>query len=322
MARVTPKGITMTRSRRRLLIALATSLAVGAGLLGGAAPAEAASFHASFHFKYQAIDGYKKRTLIRGSGSGGDTLKSGFVFHWYGSYHVPKPKVTVQRKVGKKWITLKSVHVKYGSQFTVSAKLPVYTVPAGVAKQKVLYRFKSTKSKKKHVDNTDYSRAFGVTYENQAMYTGFAAQMYSYLAAYCPAVAVHVDASIGANDHAGEFLWSRGITIDPSIATYSLENMQAVALHECAHDHQFFNFGASATGDKNAEAASKKIFIDDVDPANPTASPSIKPFDPYEHAADCASHSVQPAGYLGYGGYCNPTELAAGHALLTSTAKY
>lgn len=314
----------MNRSRRRLVLSLTTIAAVSAGLLVGVAPADAASaHHGRFYFKAQAIDGYAKATILRGSGSGGDTIKNYFQFYYYGAFHVPKPKVTVQRKVGKKWITLHSVKVSYGGHYTVSAKLPVYRVPAGVPSQTVKYRFKSVRSASKHVDNSDYSKSYTVTYENQAMYTGFQGQMYSYLAQYCPAVALHLDASIGEQSHAGEFVWSRGITIDPTIFTYTPEYLQGVALHECAHYHQFYNFGGSAAGDKKAQAASEKIFTNDVDPVNPAATPPVVgTFDPYEHAADCASHSVQPLGYLGYGGYCNTLELNAGFRLLTSNARY
>jgi hypothetical protein len=314
----------MHRSQRRILLALATAVAVVAGMLASAAPAEAAtSHHARFTFKYQAIDEYSKRNIIRGSGSSGDTLTNYYAFYWHGSYFSPKPKVTLQRKVGTKWATMKNVTVRFGKHFTVSAKLPAYTVPAGVASQKVLYRFHSTKSKKKHVDNSDYSSAYGVVYENPAMYTGFAAQMYGYLAPYCSTVAVHVSTAVAKRDHAGEFLWSRGITIDPAIANYTAPQLQGVALHECAHAHQFANFGKTARGSIEEAEAAMKIFVPDVNPdPNAPPSPQVGTFSAIEHAADCASHAVQPEGYLGYGGYCNAKELAAGGRLLTSSSRY
>ncbi|CAN5326249.1 hypothetical protein BH11ACT2_BH11ACT2_11670 [soil metagenome] len=314
----------MIRLRRRSTIALTTTVAVAAGLLVGAVPANAAtSHHSTFHFKYQIIDGFEKRTLIRGSGSGGDTLTNAYRWASWGTTHSPKPTVTLQRKVHAKWITQKSVKVTYGGHYTVSAKLPAFRVSAGVAKQKVLYRFASVKSARKHITNSDHSRAYGITYENQAMYSGFQAQMYGYLQQYCASVALHIDASVGQRDHAGEFAWSRGVAIDPSIANYPVESLQGVALHECAHAHQFYNFGASYAGTVKAQKASAAIFVNDPNPDSAAPpSPVVGGFDAFEHAADCASHSVQPAGYLGYGGYCNPGELDAGNRLLTTGSRY
>jgi hypothetical protein len=307
----------MSTTRRRIAIALSTTVLLIAGVFAGAAPASAASVSYKVYLKFPLIDGYNKSSILRGSGSGGDTLKVSMQFRYraYSEQKAPKPKVTLQRKVGKKWTTIKTA--KKGSNYSFSAKLPAYTVKAGKAKQVVKYRFKSTKSASRHVINTDYSKTFTVTYENQSLYTGLAAQVYQQLAPFCPAVAVRVDSGLAADQHAGEFIWTRGITVDPTIASYSPTDLRAVALHECAHYKQFNNFGASYTGDKKAQKASEKIFTNDVDPATgqPT-SPVIGGFNPYEHAADCASHAVEPAGYLGYGGYCNPNELAAGLRLM------
>ncbi|MDM4763487.1 hypothetical protein QT381_10745 [Galbitalea sp. SE-J8] len=309
--------------RRSLAIALSTVALVAGSVVVGGAPADAAGTTYQLYLTGRAIDGYRQGTIVRASGARGDTLKVGSKYRYRGSSAAPKGKVTLQRKVGSgTWKTIKKA--KQSSRYFYSAKLPAYTVPASVAVRTVKYRFRSARSVARGVLNTDYSATFTVKYENPAHYTGFQRTVYDYIAPYCPTVAVHLDRGIAADGAAGEFQWQRGISIDDTtVGAYSPAWQQGVALHECAHYHQFSAFGMSATGWKAMEKHSPSVFVNDVDPAtNAPDFPVAPDWEPLEHAADCASHAVQPAGYLGYGGYCNPTELAVGLALLTRNAKY
>ncbi|MFT4123756.1 MAG: hypothetical protein QM635_07990 [Microbacteriaceae bacterium] len=308
---------------RRLLIALGTVALLVTGVLAGAAPAQAASSTSyRLYLEGRIIDGYSKATIIRGSGASGDTLKVWVKYRYWGANTTPRAAVTLERKVGSgAWTTIK--RATRSSKYYYSAKLPKYTVPAGVASQTVKYRFTSAKSASRGITNTDHSKTFTVKYENQALYTGFAATMYSYLQSYCRTVAVHIDSGLSETGYAGEYQIMRGITINPEVESYSAAYQEGIALHECAHYHQFANFGKSATGLQRSDRLAAKIFVNDVNPdTGQPDSPVVGTFDPVEHAADCASHAVQPAGYLGYGGYCNAQELAAGYALLVENEKY
>lgn len=305
----------MHPSRRRLAIVLSTIVLLIAGVLGGAAPAQAASGSYKVILKYSVVDGFAGRSIVRASGAVGDVLETRMKYYWYGVDKRPEAQVVVQQLVGKKWKNI--AKAKRSGKFGFTYALPAHTVDPAVPAESIHYRFVSKKSAKHHILNKDTSKVFTVTYENPAFYTGLAAQVYAYSSAYCPTVAVHEDAAIAEAGHAGEFLWSKGISVDPAIASYAPQDLQAVALHECAHFHQFYDFGNSYKGDKVAQKNAPAVFVNDVNPATGAPdSPVSANWEPYEHAADCASHAVQPAGYLGYGGYCNPTELAAGLALI------
>jgi hypothetical protein len=308
--------------RRRLATALSASALLVAASVAGAAPAHAASGSYHVSIRYQVVDGYSKGSIIRASGASGDTLKVGIT--WRGSRKEPRLRMTLQRKIGSgAWKTVKRATRSPHGGYT--AKLAAYTVPAERASQKVAYRFTSTASAARGVRNTAHSKTFTVTYENPAHYVGLAKTVHDYIAPYCGTVAVHEDPRIGSMGYAGVFQFSRGITIDSQVAGYPPEKLQSVALHECAHYKQFTAFGRSADGDDRAEKRSPRVFVDDVNPATGQRdwpAPFGVPFDAYEHAADCASHALQPAGYLGYGGYCNPSELAAGLALITRNQRY
>jgi len=297
-------------------VAIATVILMLVSLIAGATPANAArGDYTKFSFmdsRYNTLDTFSPKGIVRGSGAS-VKISTAYTYRVVGKFK--KPKVVVQRKIGKKWITQKNVKVVYTTNYGVTARIPAYTVPAGVVKQKVQYRFKSFKSAKKRIITADKSSAIKVTYENQAAYTGLAAAMYSGMAAYCPTATVRIDASLAADNHAGEYRIDKGIFIDPSIANYPPAELLGVALHECAHMKQFYNFGGTYKGKLKEKRAADNIFVADPDPTG--ASPEyLQPFESREHAADCASRAINGGGYLGYGGYCNQVELDAGKRLM------
>lgn len=301
---------------RRLTLVLGTTALLVVGLLGGAAPAQAAAGSYEVHLTGRTIDGFAQTSLRRASGAAGDTLKVRMEFESTGAKHRPSPLVYLERRIGAGWHRVVRAQPRNGDD--IVAVLPAYTVPADVAKQYVEYRFTSERSRARGIRNTAHSDTFVVTYENPAFYSGLAKHFYAYSSLYCPTVAVHQSFRVGySRGAAAYYQWSQGITVDPSVEDYPADDLEAVALHECAHFHQFFDYGNNRVGDLAAEKASKRVFVNDDAPAGEvTARRPEGRFDPYEHAADCASHAVQPAGYLGYGGYCNPTELAAGLTLI------
>ena len=94
---------------------------------------------------------------------------------------------------------------------------------------------------------------------------------------------------------------------------------------------QFYSYGATYKGWEKAEKGAARVYSNDVnpDPAIPTPPSRGKisdgdgpGFDAIEHGADCAQLAITQTGYLGYGGYCNPNEIAEGGALLLTGSKY
>jgi len=315
------------KPRRRTLMAIGTAAIVLAStFVGVAAPASAAPrwgqsgttkvyFHGS---SGNRVDTYNASGIVRGSGAQ-VSVKFYYKVRFYGSPSKPKNStLSLQRKVSGKWHTIKSIKPKRTSGYSITAEIPPYFVPAGVPAQTVQYRVKLKKSGK--IVQGDTSTPIKIKYENQSMYTGFAYAIYASIAQFCPTASVRIDPTLASNDRAGQFSTQKGISIDPTVESYTVEKQQGVGLHECAHMKQFYNWGASIAGDKKAAAASAALFINDINPdPNVPTDPVVGAFDPYEHAADCASHALQPAGYLGYGGYCNPNELAAGQRLMSGS---
>ncbi len=204
------------------------------------------------------------------------------------------PTVTLERRVeGGAWkATTASVAVR--SDEPITAVTPVYA--ASAAKATVDYRL---------VSGASASRAMTVVYENQRRYTGMAATIYRDLARWCPTTAVHVLPLNG--QEAGDYrTGALLIRVDASVgrtAVTSPIDQRALALHECSHEHQWLNYGATAAGRTQMLAAAKRYFTDGG-------------IAPEEHAADCGAQSVNPGGYLGYGGTCSAVALHEGKRLL------
>jgi hypothetical protein len=155
------------------------------------------------------------------------------------------------------------------------------------------------------VSGASVSRTMTVVYENQRHYTGMAAAIYRDLARYCPTTAVHVGELHGRE--AGDYrTGAQLIRIDATVGRTTVTqpiDQRALALHECSHEHQWLDYGATEEGRTKMLAAAKRYFF----------VPGIAP---EEHAADCGAQSENPGGYLGYGGTCTAVQLHEGRRLL------
>lgn len=275
--------------------------------------------------KYNRIDGFNFTTAHRGSGT---ALRFDVAWKRMRSGPQPlKPKVFTQRRIdGGKWEKVRGARGAVGRQY-VTARIPAHVVPAGVPAQTIDYRLKTKKPKRgpQRVRRSVKSDVITVRYENQAMYTGDALRFYQPIAGRCPNAVVTIDQSNITEDHDAIFSWQYGISMDA--AALALQNNPeeenlAIAVHECAHMKQFYNWGGTRQGWERMKKRSAEVFVDDVNPDPHVVTPPNQPgWEPLEHAADCATLSIYPHNRRTYGGYCNPTEMAAG-ALLWQNAKY
>ena len=135
-----------------------------------------------------------------------------------------------------------------------------------------------------------------------------------YIANLCPHANIHIDITGITEENTGVFSWQHGITIDAAtLATLTEEpeiSQLGIAIHECAHMKQFYNWGGTLRGRDAMEARSAAVFVADDDPSGATVPMSPR-WSPLEHAADCAKELISSERYRTYGGYCNPTESAA-----------
>jgi cytidine deaminase len=309
---------------RRLLLGFAALSTTSLIISGFAAPAEAATaiqFPTSYNFSPQIlIDGnyYDTSSTV---GNGGHLILETSVGGYYYQGHKVAAHISLQRKVGSgAWKTVKK-NIKPRSDGKIQTATPAYST--GSQKATATYRFVSKKyktTKGRGVPHTAYSPKAKIVYENQKAYTGLTKDLYQAVKAYCPATAVHVGSS--GTYEAGKFYTGAiVINVESYVSEYTPGERAAIALHECAHERQFINYGETMTGWAKMKKAMPKYFKNDATPAGVEPQPGGDSeggaFSSVEHAADCASFSVDPAGYLGYGGYCNPSELAAGKKLLT-----
>ena len=214
------------------------------------------------------------------------------------STNVARPRIDARlerRVAGGAWSsTGVTTSIVEGSP--LSAVTPPLTTSA--ATESVQYRFASGDSA---------SSPVSVVYENQRFYTGMAATIYNYAAPYCPTTAVHVAALSGRE--AGEYTPGASlILVDAGVGvTANLDpaTQRTVAVHECSHELQWLNYGSTSEGYDQMTAAAAAEFSE-----GSNGAPAI------EHAADCGAMAAEPAGYLGYGGYCTPAELHTAARLL------
>lgn len=307
---------------RRLLLAVATLATSTLMLAGLATPAQAATsvaYPTTYYFGSALIDGNNYHSAVVGNNG---TLKLAGYLGWryYPGYKV-KAHVNLQRKIGSgSWITVKK-SLPVSAAGTVRTTTPKYATKA--TSKTVSYRFKSLKysaSSLRGVAATRYSPTLKITYQNQQRYTGLRAQGWNIVKAYCP----HTAISIGnpSNSEAGHYRpGTLQISVQSEIASYPSADKATVFLHECAHERQFVNWGSTTSGWLAMQRTMPKYFVNDAAPSGAQSSEptsvSSGAFDAVEHAADCAALSVDPAGYLGYGGYCNSKELSYGKALIT-----
>lgn len=275
--------------------------------------------------KYNRIDGFNFTTAHRGSGT---PLRMDVAWKRMRSGLQPlKPKVLVQQRIdGAKWTKVRGTRGTVGRQY-VTAKIPAYTVTAGVAAQNVDYRLKTKKPKSgpRRARRSVKSDTVTVRYENQAMYTGDALRFYQPIATLCPNAVVTIDSSNITEENDAVFDWQYGISVD--VAALSLQNNPeeenlAISVHECAHMKQFYNWGGTNQSWDRLVKRSAEVFVADNFPDPNVVTPPMRPgWAPLEHAADCATQSIYPYNLRTYGGYCNAAELAAA-ALLWQNAKY
>ena len=275
--------------------------------------------------KYNRIDGFNFVTAHRGSGT---PLRLDVAWKRQRSGLQPrKPKVFVQRKVdGGRWERVRGAKGSIGRQY-VMARIPAYVVPAGVAAQNLDYRLKTKRLKKgpRRARRSVSSDTVTVRYENQAMYTGDALRFYQPIASLCPNAVVTIDQSNITEEHDAVFDWQYGISMDA--ASLALQNNPeeenlAIAVHECAHMKQFYNWGGTNRSWDQLVKRSGEVFVADSNPDPNVPTPPMQPqWEPLEHAADCATLAIYPNNKRTYGGYCNPGELAAA-ALLWQNARY
>lgn len=292
-----------------------------------AAPARAARrpLFAFWGQKYNRIDGFGFASAVRGSGTG---IELSAAWKTYRGVKPILPKVFVQSRVdGGRWTKMKGVRGRIGSRLVV-ARIPAHVVPAGVAVQTVDYRLRSKKIRKgpKRARRSVASDPVTVTFENQSMYTGDKARFYAPIAGLCPNASITLDTIGITEDRTGVFDWQYGITIDAAtLATLTQEpevSKLGIAIHECAHMKQFYNWGGTNKDWQTLVARSAEVFVADnnPDPAVPTV-PMAPDWAPLEHAADCAKELISPERYRTYGGYCNPAEYAAA-GLLWQNQRY
>lgn len=265
--------------------------------------------------KYMRLDGFSFLTATRGSGT---AVQVEAAWKTYRGVKPILPKVFVQARIdGAKWTKVKGVKAKIGKRY-VKAVVPAYVVPAGVVAQQVDYRLKTKKIKKgpRRARRSVASDRVSVRFENQAMYTGDQLRFYQPIAGLCPSASVTIDTANITEDRDGVFSWQYGITIDAAslavAASEPEESKLGIAIHECAHMKQFYNWGGTNQSWKTLVARSAEVFVPDNNPdPNVVTVPMAPDWAPLEHAADCAKELISAERYRTYGGYCNPAESAA-----------
>lgn len=209
----------------------------------------------------------------------------------------PRIEVRLEREVGSSgWAaTGTAAAISPGDPLTI--RTPPYSTSA--ATEVLHYRFASA---------TSVSEPISIVVENQQFYSGMAATVYRYAAPYCPSTAVHIADLTGreAGDYrTGALL----IRVAPDVGVrVNLDgaSQRALAIHECSHELQWLNYGGTPDGFARMKTSAAEYFSEGSNGAAPL-----------EHAANCGAKAVNPAGYLGYGGYCTQGELVEGMRLLT-----
>lgn len=307
---------------RGAILALASLVAATGFFALGAAPAQAATsitYPTTYYFGSAYVDGNAYRSAKLGN-NGTLKLEAYLGWRYYPGYKV-SAHISLQRKIASgHWATVKN-GIPVSAKGHAVTSTPKYATAKTSAK--IYYRFKSSAyaaSSTRGVPSTAYSKTLTLTYQNQKKYTGLRAKAYAIVKPYCPTTAIEIgDPSRSEAGHyrPGSLL----ISLQAGLSNYRADYAATVFLHECAHERQFVNWGSTDSGWKAMESAMAKRFVNDATPAGikptPSASKNGGSFDPVEHAADCAALAIEPAGYLGYGGYCNAKELKYGRALIT-----
>ncbi|MCF6376081.1 hypothetical protein L2K70_00510 [Nocardioides KLBMP 9356] len=276
--------------------------------------------------KYNRIDGFTFQAAVRGSGTG---IQLGVAWKTYrGVRPILPKKVFVQSRVdGGTWTTVPGARGRIRKSGFVLAAVPAHVVPAGVPVQTVDYRLKTKRitSGPRKARRSIVSDPVSVRFENQSMYTGDQARFYAPIKDLCPSASITLDTGHTiAQKRDAVFDFQYGIAIDVAeinaVTSETEASKLAVAIHECAHWRQFYNWGGTLKGFRAMEKRSGEVFVADTNPSGPTA-PMQPDWAPLEHAADCATFLVTSGAQRTYGGWCNPTESAAA-GLLWQGQKY
>lgn len=125
--------------------------------------------------------------------------------------------------------------------------------------------------------------------------------MYNTIAPYCPGVAI-VYRSTWDKNTVGEYAAGTNyITVKDDWAKISGEvHQDALVLHECGHYMQYKVYKNNYT--QLSHDAAEVFSLDKVDPI--------------EHMADCMAQSVNPGGFMGYGGTCTKEQLTVAKRVL------
>lgn len=307
--------------RRRAGIAAAVTVLCGllgvAGFATGAqaAPAAKAASVSTVTLGALQFDGNGGSASSTVGNGGRLVLEGAYGVHWFGKQATPR--VVLQRKVGSGRWTTTTAKVSLGDD-GLSVRTPAYST---TAKQRtVAYRLRSLRysTATNGVRDTSVSATVRIVYENQRRYTGLANTVYRAVRPYCPATAVHIGS---LSEKAGDYrTGALLIRVAGDVREYPAIDLRAVALHECSHERQWLSYGGTNAGWARMEAAAATVFADWTKPDGVTTpyvyqAPSAS-ITPVEHAADCGAQAANPGGYLGYGGYCTPSELRAAKRLL------
>jgi len=274
----------MKRMVKSVFITLLTAVItfVCAGTLN-IVPALAASFHV-FTLTQAAVP---KNTVLVGNPS---TISFGYTQPAFSPNGMPS--YHAQKLVNGSWVDVPGSSSRYteiGIRLTIPASQEVGTITYRAASDTIL----------------GIPSQHGPTVEVQSVRTdsgdAMQKQMYETIAPYCPGVAI-VYRSAWKKNTVGEYAAGTNyISIKKDWAEASGEvNQDALALHECGHYVQYKTYKDNLTQLKYDAA---EVF-------------AMGKVDPIEHMADCMAQSVNPGGFMGYGGVCTEKQLTVAHQAL------
>jgi hypothetical protein len=273
-----------------------TSVALLAAFLLPAAPASAddqtpAAGTVAVYFRWSRVygGGYASTPALTNK-----PVTAQFAFaRWWSDGALKGLPVTarVQRRVaGGNWSNTAQTVTTSGYIFQVT--MPAYSKSTSAKNATVYYRLAVADTA---IVRGDASPSVKVKYENPRRYTGFRLFMYKAMRKYCTNSTIEITRR--TNGYAGFApVGQYGLYIHPMVSHYSNTNKRAVALHECAHDLQYKNYGGTTAGWWQMTAQAKVIY-------------GTNHGRPVEHMADCVSQKANPGGYLGYGGKCTAKQL-------------
>lgn len=294
---------------------IAGVLALGLAV-ASVAPAHAATEHLDGDTEVTALHLYGPDDgAVFGNGSK-VRFEAGAGWRWWGANASPLHLALQVHRAGG-WRTVDMAVRRPGSKPVVLVSPALRTTARS---ERVRFRVRSLayRDGTGAVTNTVASTSLAVRVEDQARYTGLRKAVWRDARPYCPTTAVHVEDLPG---RAGEFdTGALLLRIDPAVGRYTPLDRRAVALHECAHERQWLDYGGTGSGWATMQKAAERVYRDRPLPAGQRLPYRYEParpgFTAVEHGADCAAQALNPGGYLGYGGWCTRQELSAGKRLM------